>query len=73
VGRLRASTGTVRAPARSPGATEAKRTIWYGCSSTPDPAVLPGFLAAVLVICLAPGPDMAFIVAASIGWGRGPG
>jgi threonine/homoserine/homoserine lactone efflux protein len=38
-----------------------------------DPAVLPGFLGAVLVICLAPGPDMAFIVAASIGWGASAG
>lgn len=38
-----------------------------------DPAVLPGFLGAVLVICLAPGPDMAFIVAASIGWGARAG
>jgi threonine/homoserine/homoserine lactone efflux protein len=38
-----------------------------------DPAVLPGFLAAVLVICLAPGPDMAFIVAASFGWGARAG
>jgi threonine/homoserine/homoserine lactone efflux protein len=38
-----------------------------------DPAVLPGFLGAVLVICLAPGPDMAFIVAASVGWGSRAG
>jgi threonine/homoserine/homoserine lactone efflux protein len=38
-----------------------------------DPSVLPGFLGAALVICLAPGPDMAFIVAASIGWGARAG
>jgi threonine/homoserine/homoserine lactone efflux protein len=38
-----------------------------------NPAVLPGFLGAVLVICMAPGPDMAFIVAASFGWGARAG
>lgn len=31
-----------------------------------DPAVLPGFLLAVLVIAVAPGPDMAYIVAVSV-------
>jgi threonine/homoserine/homoserine lactone efflux protein len=34
-----------------------------------DPAVLPGFLLIVLVICVAPGPDMAFITAMSISGG----
>ena len=38
-----------------------------------NPAVLPGFLGAVLVISFAPGPDMAFIVATSIGWGARAG
>ncbi|HVB42790.1 MAG TPA: LysE family translocator [Streptosporangiaceae bacterium] len=35
-----------------------------------EPAVLPGFLLVVLLICVAPGPDMAFIIAMSIdrGW-----
>lgn len=28
-----------------------------------DPAVLPGYLAAVLLVTIAPGPDMAYIVA----------
>lgn len=28
-------------------------------------SVLPGFLLVVLLICVAPGPDMAFIIAAS--------
>jgi threonine/homoserine/homoserine lactone efflux protein len=31
-----------------------------------DPAVLPGFLAAVAVILIAPGPDMAFMVASGL-------
>jgi threonine/homoserine/homoserine lactone efflux protein len=31
-----------------------------------DPAVLPGFLVAVLLISLAPGTDMAFIIATSV-------
>lgn len=31
-----------------------------------DPAVLPGFILVVLLICVAPGPDMAFIIAMSI-------
>jgi threonine/homoserine/homoserine lactone efflux protein len=38
-----------------------------------DPAVLPGFLVAVLLICLAPGTDMAFIVATSVDRGSGAG
>jgi threonine/homoserine/homoserine lactone efflux protein len=38
-----------------------------------DPAVLPGFLIAVLLICLAPGTDMAFIIAMSVGRGSRAG
>jgi threonine/homoserine/homoserine lactone efflux protein len=38
-----------------------------------DPAVLPGFLVAVLLICLAPGTDMAFIIATSVGRGSAAG
>jgi threonine/homoserine/homoserine lactone efflux protein len=38
-----------------------------------DPAVLPGFLVAVLLICLAPGTDMAFIIASSVDRGSGAG
>jgi threonine/homoserine/homoserine lactone efflux protein len=38
-----------------------------------DPAVLPGFLVAVLLICLAPGTDMAFIIATSVDRGSGAG
>jgi threonine/homoserine/homoserine lactone efflux protein len=34
-----------------------------------DPAVLPGFILVVLLICIAPGPDMAFIIAMSIDGG----
>jgi threonine/homoserine/homoserine lactone efflux protein len=34
-----------------------------------EPAVLPAFLLVVLLICIAPGPDMAFIIAMSIDWG----
>lgn len=36
-----------------------------------DPAVLPGFLGAVAVILVAPGPDMAFMVAAGLEGGTG--
>lgn len=36
-----------------------------------DPAVLPGFLAAVAVILVAPGPDMAFMVASGLEGGAG--
>ncbi|MGY1836334.1 LysE family translocator [Blastococcus sp. SYSU DS0510] len=32
----------------------------------PDPAILPAFLGAVLVICLAPGPDLAFVMATGL-------
>jgi threonine/homoserine/homoserine lactone efflux protein len=35
-----------------------------------DFAVLPGFLVAVLLICLAPGPDMAYMVATGIAGGK---
>jgi threonine/homoserine/homoserine lactone efflux protein len=38
-----------------------------------DPAVLPGFLVAVLLISLAPGTDMAFIIATSVDRGSGAG
>jgi threonine/homoserine/homoserine lactone efflux protein len=38
-----------------------------------DPSVLPGFLVAVLLICLAPGTDMAFIVATSVDRGSAAG
>lgn len=38
-----------------------------------DPAVLPGFLVAVLLICLAPGTDMAFIIATSVDRGSAAG
>jgi threonine/homoserine/homoserine lactone efflux protein len=38
-----------------------------------DPAVLPGFLVAVVLICLAPGTDMAFIIATSVDRGSGAG
>jgi threonine/homoserine/homoserine lactone efflux protein len=38
-----------------------------------DPAVLPGFLVAVLLICLAPGTDMAFVIATSVGRGSAAG
>jgi threonine/homoserine/homoserine lactone efflux protein len=34
-----------------------------------DPAVLPGFLLIALAICVAPGPDMAFVAAMSISGG----
>jgi threonine/homoserine/homoserine lactone efflux protein len=37
--------------------------------ATVAPAVLPGFLLVALLICVAPGPDMAFIIAVSIGAG----
>lgn len=37
------------------------------------PEVLPGFLVAVLAICLAPGPDQAFIVASAAAAGRRTG
>ncbi|SDL82126.1 Threonine/homoserine/homoserine lactone efflux protein [Nonomuraea jiangxiensis] len=36
-----------------------------------DLSVLPAFIAAVLVLLLAPGPDMAFMVAAGLKHGRG--
>lgn len=35
-----------------------------------DVAVLPPFLAAVVLICIAPGPDMAYMVATGISGGR---
>jgi threonine/homoserine/homoserine lactone efflux protein len=35
-----------------------------------DVSVLPAFLGAVLLICLAPGPDMAYLVATGIAAGR---
>lgn len=35
-----------------------------------DLSVLPAYLAAVVVICAAPGPDMAYMVATGIGGGR---
>src|SRR5450432_4525565 len=38
-----------------------------------DPAVLPGFLVAVLLISLAPGTDMAFIIATSVDRGSRSG
>lgn len=38
-----------------------------------DPTVLPGFLVAVLLICLAPGTDMAFIIATSVDRGSRAG
>ncbi|BCJ37082.1 hypothetical protein Athai_45850 [Actinocatenispora thailandica] len=34
-----------------------------------DPALLPGYLVAVLLIAIAPGPDMAYIVAAATAHG----
>lgn len=39
----------------------------------PDPAVLPGYLLAVLVIAVAPGPDMAYVVAAATAHGARAG
>jgi threonine/homoserine/homoserine lactone efflux protein len=38
-----------------------------------DPAVLPGFLVAVLLISLAPGTDMAFVIATSVDRGSRSG
>lgn len=35
-----------------------------------DLSVLPGYLTAVVLICLAPGPDMAYMAAVGIGAGR---
>jgi threonine/homoserine/homoserine lactone efflux protein len=35
-----------------------------------DVSVLPTFLIAVVVILLAPGPDMAFMIATGLGGGR---
>ncbi len=35
-----------------------------------DLAVLPAFLAAVVLICIAPGPDMAYVVSTGIAGGR---
>jgi threonine/homoserine/homoserine lactone efflux protein len=35
-----------------------------------DMSVLPAYLTAVLLICIAPGPDMAYMVATGIGGGR---
>ena len=35
-----------------------------------DVSVLPAYLTAVLLICIAPGPDMAYMVATGIGGGR---
>ncbi len=36
----------------------------------PDPSILPAYLAAVLVILAAPGPDMMFMIASGLGAGR---
>lgn len=38
-----------------------------------DPAVLPGFLAAVMLVVIAPGPDNAYIMAVAIGSGARAG
>lgn len=35
-----------------------------------DPSVLPVFLGAVVLVCVAPGPDMAYIVATGVAGGR---
>lgn len=35
-----------------------------------DLGVLPAYVAAVTLVCLAPGPDMAYVVAVGIGHGR---
>jgi threonine/homoserine/homoserine lactone efflux protein len=35
-----------------------------------DLSVLPAYLAVVVLICAAPGPDMAYMVGAGIGGGR---
>lgn len=39
----------------------------------PPPEVIPAFLMAAFLICIAPGPDMAFVVASAIGAGARAG